>query len=406
MNTRRIVLSALLTMAISFLQPAAASGPFIYVTPFFDERSREDLLGGHLNDTFLGMTLTPLVSYLHLTGQMTPRHALLFRHEQKETAAQQAARSPWRHRWDFVGLVESEGFPRPDYYRQKAVTRTQIKDGVPVITKHYIQNCLPDAFRLAGDTLQDRRSRYGSGSPELRRWIKAQVKVFEHCGNERFDPPGEAEADWGSLEKHDRQYQIAASYFYDGRYLEAARRFRQIGAVPASPWSGLSRYLVGRSLVREATVYEENRDNYLRLALRAYRRLAGDPTFFETNPWILKQIRYVEALLDPIGMLNRLGTKIVQNPELASIEDLRDYVYLYSIHNSKRQGAGDNNDWLILASSRSGDAEVIARWREENSLEWLFLAQNDAGSTWLQRVEQLPEGPSGDLGLDQGDADG
>ena len=382
MKIRRIVRSVLLAMVILPPHPAIASGPFIYDTQFFDERNREDLLAGHLTDRFRGLTPAPLIAYLHLTGQMTPEHALLFRIEREDLEARRRADNSWRHYRDFGELVESEGFPRPDYYnyyRSKAVTRTEFKDGVPMVTKYYIDNCQPDAFRVARDTLQDRRSRYGSGSPELRRWIKAQLKVFEHCGNERFDPPGEAEPDWGSLEKYDRQYQLAASYFYDGQYLEAARRFMEIGAVSESPWSGLSRYLVGRSLMREATVDEENRENYLRLALRVYRRLAQDPTFFGANAWILTRIRYVEALLDPAGTLNGLETKLVRTPELASIEDLRDYVYLYSSHGWKRDRTGADADWLILASRLGGSAEIIARWRKEKSLEWLYLALIAAG---------------------------
>ena len=375
--------AALLVLAISIGQPALASGPFQYVTPFFDERNREDLLAGHLTDRFYSMTLTSLISYLHLTGQFTPRHAALFRYERKELRTRQGANSPWRHQSNFNRLLDDEGYPRGRFGSWKTITRTETRDGQQLVTRYHIQNCLPDAFRVAGRTFRDRRSRHGSGSPELKRWVDAQIKVFDHCGGDRFDPPVDPQAGWRRLEKHDRQYQIAASYFYDGQYLEARRRFREIGAIPTSPWSALSLYLAGRSLVRHAKVDERNREIHLSTALAEYRLLAQYRAFLTAYPWILKQIRYVETLLNPIGILNELERKISRSPELASIEDIRDYVYLCSYHGSDRKGAGNYADWLLLSKALarpwSGDADerrqvIIARWREDNSLEWLFLA--------------------------------
>ena len=205
---------------VVFPQSAPASGPFIYDTPFFDERDLEELLAGHLTDSFRGFDLTPIISYLQLSGQMTPAHAALFRSESEERTADSDG-YPWRHRWDLEELIAMHGYPEPDFEWSKTVTRTEVRDGKPVVTRYRINNCLPDAFRLAAETLKARQSLYGSGSPRLGRWIEAQIKVFSHCGNREFDPPGPPVEDWGSLETHDRHYQIAASYFYDGQYLEA-----------------------------------------------------------------------------------------------------------------------------------------------------------------------------------------
>ena len=250
----------------------------------------------------------------------------------------------------------------------------------PVVTRYRIKNCLPDAFRLAAETLKARQSLYGSGSPRLGRWIEAQIRVFSHCGNQEFDPPEPPEEDWVSLETHDRHYQIAASYFYDGQYLEAKDRFAEIAATPASPWSGLSRYLAGRSLVREANADESNREAHLRQALKIFRELAQDSDFLIDHPWILGRVRYAEAQLEPVRVLNELEAEIIQTPELASVEDLRDYNYLYTYHNRKRKNTGNSADWLVVAGNRKGTAEIIARWREDRSLEWLFLALITAGS--------------------------
>jgi len=46
------------------------------------------------------------------------------------------------------------------------------------------------AIPLFGETLIDRRERYGSGSAELARWIEAQLAVFDQCSGEvAFEPP-------------------------------------------------------------------------------------------------------------------------------------------------------------------------------------------------------------------------
>ncbi len=368
MKTRRNIRFALLTVTVLLPCPAPASGPFEYDTPFFDERNLENMLAGHLTDRFGRMTLSPLISYLHLTGQFTPGHAALFRYEQRERLSNKYS-SAWRHESHFRSLLETEGYPRIYFENWKSITRTRLKDGQEIVTRRSILNCAPDAFRVAGNSLQNRKSRYGSGSPKLRRWIDAQVKVFSHCGNEPFDPPAEPQDDWSTLERHDRQYQIAASYFYAGQYLEAARRFEAIGATPASPWSGLSRYLAGRSLTREARVNESKRDEYLRQVLSEYRLLAEDHRYVAAFPWILNQVRGMEAELDPVPVLNELESKIIGSPGIVSLEDVRDFLSLDSSHYNKRRGASDYADWRL-----AGMAEIVQRWRENKSLEWLFLA--------------------------------
>ena len=126
----RILLSALLAVTVLFPPSALASGPFIYDTPFFDERDLEDLLAGHLTDSFRAFQLTPIISYLHLTGQMTPAHAALFRHESEERTADRTD-YPVRRKWEFEELIAMHGYPEPDFEWNKAVTRTEVKDGNP-----------------------------------------------------------------------------------------------------------------------------------------------------------------------------------------------------------------------------------------------------------------------------------
>ncbi len=397
LRSLRVLLLALMVVAVSLPRPAPASGPFVYETAFFDERNFDDLMAGHLGDSFGRMSLAPLISYLHLTGRLTPRHAELFRSHRKQRRGEQYL-SVWRTRTDFANLLAAQGHPGLDFERWKTITRTNTKDGQVLVTQYNINNCLADAFRVAGNTLENRRSRYGSASPKLKRWIEAQIKVFNHCGNEAFDPPSDPQEDWGTLERQDRQYQVAASYFYGGRYLEAARRFREIGN-SSSPWSGLSQYLVGRSLAREATVDETNRQMYLHQALTEFRLLAEDRRYVASFPWILGQFRRMEAELYPNLVLSRIERGIVQDPETVPFEDISDYVYLESSNYYKRRGDSDYADWRFLAGTLNPRgatlnphwvAEIIGRWRDKKSLEWLFLAliaaDSNAGDKTLREL--------------------
>ena len=377
----KLMLSVMLTLGMCLSAPVDSSGPFVYVTPFFDEPSFDDMLLGDFSDKFHDTSLTPLIVYLHLTGKFTAGHAALFRAVQID----QQTRPPLpQHKRSFTDLLSMEGYPPVYFYTWKHLTRTDTENGTANIIHYNIYNCLEDAFRVASETLTDRRMRYGSNSPQLSRWIQAQIKVFNHCGTDIFDPPDEPQPYWQPLEKHDRRYQIAASTFYQGQYLQAARLFREIGETENSPWSGLSRYLVGRSLVREASVNERDRVQYLQQALAEYRLLAEDSTYLSSFPWLPGQIRYVEAKLDPIRVLNNIEQKIIAEPETVTVEDVRDYQFLDFTHKHQlRNNSTQYAAWLNLTKApvNSGSAsrkerleKILAHWRVHKSPEWLFLA--------------------------------
>lgn len=389
MRPLRIPLLALLGMAVSLPLPSEASGPFPFETPFIDERNLEDLLAGNLTDRLTGKNLAPLISYLHLTGGFTPRHAALFREQEREREQEGRQSSP-SPRWEFRRSLEAEGYRDLRFSRWKSIRREHIEDGRAVTEHYFIENCLSDAFRVAARTFRERKSRYGSGSPQLERWIGAQIRVFEHCDRDNFDPPAQPREEWEPLEKHDRQYQIAASFFYDGQYTEAAQRFRQIGNTPDSPWSGLSRYLVGRSLVREATVNEGKRLVLLNQALAEYRRLAQDSVYRNTFPWITRQVEFVQAKVDPDAVIGPIEHRIIHDPDSVSQQDIRDYVFLIPSHTPQRRDVGAYADWYFLATNPAHRQEAISRWREEESLEWLFLALIAAGlSTGQETLTDL-----------------
>ena len=117
----------------------------------------------------------------------------------------------------------------------------------------FFPNCAKNAFEVATATLKDRVSSYGSDDRNVRDWMAGQDLVFENCsgGGKIPDPAGSASPLW--LRK-DRDYQIAAAFFYSLNFDEARRRFELIANDVESPWRDTGRYLVARTLVRQASL--------------------------------------------------------------------------------------------------------------------------------------------------------
>jgi hypothetical protein len=127
------------------------------------------------------------------------------------------------------------------------------------------ENCQADAFSTAIVTLRSRVKTWGAHSAELADWIKGQDAVFSNCGANRHavsypanrpdiisSSPIVAPSNAPILLRQDREYQIAAAQFYSAQLDTSRVSFKTIAQDAASPWRGIARYLVARSLVREA----------------------------------------------------------------------------------------------------------------------------------------------------------
>jgi len=117
----------------------------------------------------------------------------------------------------------------------------------------FFPNCTRNAFEVATQTLKDRATTYGADNANVRDWLAAQDIVFRNCAEGAAAP---APAPGGSpvwLQK-DRDYQIAAAAFYSLDFQEALRRFQKISEDYDSVWQEVSAYLIGRTLVREASL--------------------------------------------------------------------------------------------------------------------------------------------------------
>ncbi len=394
---KRLLGTALLILA--FAWPASASGPYYYVTRFVDPIDMDDVIAGNFPDRINSYDVYyPLIVYLHLNGRFTDDHAALF--QLKYTPPAQAE----DYEENFWRIAREEGYEPPAGFRTMKLFSREITDpgdpGNSRTISNYVDNCQHDAFKTAGETLSDRKSRYGSGSVELSRWLEAQVQVFAQCsGATAFVPLEEPASNWLPLEQHDRRYQTAAAYFYDGQYLEAASRFEEIGQNADSPWQDLGRYLVGRALAREAIVNENDPERHLELSLNAYRELANDPEYLADFPSVSGQILHIRTRIDSAAVRSEIEQRIFDDPASMSALDLHNYYYL-TRRVRPTAGTTDYTRWVWYATNaRTTPEEVVEQWRAEQSPAWLYIALTRANSSLdestlaelLQAAEALPD---------------
>jgi hypothetical protein len=138
-------------------------------------------------------------------------------------------------------------------------------------------NCLDNAFATAAHTLSSLTTTAGRTDPSVIEWTRGQDAVFSNCGDGKPAPfYGSGKPPAPPLPPHlpatlpssaplwlqqDRAYQLAAAHFYALDFDGAIAGFRAIAADQASPWSVLSRYLIARILIREATLTGVRIDN-------------------------------------------------------------------------------------------------------------------------------------------------
>ena len=402
---KRSLGTALLILA--FAWSASASGPFYYVTRFVDQIERDDVIAGNFPDQLRSYDVVfPLIVYLQLNGRFTDHHATLF--QSKYTPPARAE----DYEEKFWLMAREEGYEPPMGFGTWKLFSRVIADpanpGNSRTTSKYVHNCQHDAFKTAGETLSDRKSRYGPGSIELSRWLEAQVQVFAQCSGETaFVPLEEPASNWLPLEQHDRRYQIAAAYFYDGQYLEAASRFEDIGRNADSPWQDLGRYLVGRALACEATVNGNDPLRHLDLSLNAYQELANEPEYLAAFPSVPGQIIRIRTRIDSAAVQSDIEQRIFDDPASMSTQDLFNYVYLRR-RVSPTEEATDYTRWVWYATNyQTTPEEVVEQWRVEQSTAWLYIALARASSSLgestltelLLAAEALPDDTPGHLNI-------
>jgi hypothetical protein len=117
----------------------------------------------------------------------------------------------------------------------------------------FFPNCTGNAFEVATATLKDRSSTYGPEDKNVRAWLAAQDVVFQNCQG-TGEIPAELGPESPAWLRQDRNYQIGAALLYSLNFDAARARFERIANDGESSWHETADYLVGRTLVRQASL--------------------------------------------------------------------------------------------------------------------------------------------------------
>jgi hypothetical protein len=285
----------------------------------------------------------------------------------------------------------------------------------------FFPNCNKNAFETAGKTLENRLASYGL-TEDLKSWVKAQDTVFYNC-SEGKEMPAEVAANAPAWLKNDRDYQIAAANFYATNFDEARTRFEKIAANRDSVWSKIANYLVARTLIRQASllddenaeqlaakrkpfyeqaeaklrsiIADDNQSEYHEAAhkllnLTAYRLHPNERKTelaqILTNTAENKNLR--QDLIDYTWLLDKTASVAFEKAETAAVEkakqDGKEYNYDYSLKftdlpNDFRQD--DLTDWLFAyqtVNDKAAYTHSLEKWKSTNSLAWFVAAISKA----------------------------
>lgn len=328
--------------------------------------SLDRFAAGHLGilDPALGRAFE-FVAFRYLSGQPLDdaAQAAMKRYWQPGNGAP----GPWNRRaldeWRTARRQVADG----DYFEwifpQREITR-RIGESVYYV---FYANCLDDAFRTATQTLKDRAATYGTKSTELKHWVAAQDQVFANCraGELIPQPVGEDEP---ALCRVDREYQIAAAHFYAGHLVEAEERFRAIAHDPDSPWRSLAAYLVGRTLVRQATLADPVSTERLAQAQAYLRTLLQDDSLSAVHSAIRRLLSYAAAEADPTSRRRELASGLLKSPIDFDAHPLTDYLWLLGRARRTADDVSDElGDWI-------DGVRIESHWAAGHGLPWLVRA--------------------------------
>ncbi len=209
----------------------------------------------------------------------------------------------------------------------------------------FFPNCTKNAFETAEKTLSDRIASHGSDNKDVKDWVKAQDKVFENCasGKSTPDAPNEAMIEW--LQK-DRAYQVAAAEFYSLDYDSAKRHFAEIAQDYKSPWQETAEYLVGRTLIRQASLIKDKTKTEL-IYTEAEQNLsnvaAKGGKFSDSADKMLGLIKY---RLRPKERIRELAQTLATQGDPNFRQDLIDYNWLMDKFEKEALEAEDKRQTL------------------------------------------------------------
>jgi hypothetical protein len=263
----------------------------------------------------------------------------------------------------------------------------------------YYENCLDDAFETAARSLEDRRVSYGSAAA-IANWASAQDRVFENCsGNNPVYPdplPGAA----STLQRADREYQIAAAHFYAEDFAEAESRFRTIANDAGTPWRHVGAYMIARTLLREASL--QNNAAALPKAREQLTTISNDPTAAPLDEAARRLLEHIDAVEHPQATVESLSARLSapQSPAPILEDAIQQSAFVLRAGSFQavlsKPDISEPFDW-VQTLEKGDAAHALERWRSQNSLPWLTLAvmyssgKDSAVTELLTQADGLPE---------------
>ena len=252
----------------------------------------------------------------------------------------------------------------------------------------FFPNCAKNAFEVALQTLKDRATTYGAEDKNVLAWLAAQDTVFQNCSSGSHVPPelGPESPAW--LRK-DRDYQIAAALFYSLNFDQARARFEKIASDYDSPWQQIAPYLVARTLVRQASL-EDNETKKRELYEQAETRLQtlslGGGNFRKASVKLLGLVKYH---LHPEERVVELGRVLAHGNDENVRQDLIDYVWLLDKFESQALKAEEERKKKLNPPE---DDQWSASSGEESSIRYERIQRGE-----LIAINYYPKTPNGEL---------
>ena len=249
------------------------------------------------------------------------------------------------------------------------------------------RNCLDDALQTAEKTRADRSQQFGPASGALASWSEAQAAVFRNCNaGDSANPvlPAAADASLPPIIRKDRDYQIAAAYFYAGDWDEAKKRFLVISGDSSSPWKATAGLVAARCDIRAASLGTDDpvdRQKSYAAADAQLRKIIADPAFGSVKNGAERLRGLVEFRLNPDARLVELSNAIELRTSPETLKgNLDDYTKLIrrarpeaKVEPLRQQSA--LADWIYsFALGRDTEELRVSRWQRTTSLPWLVAA--------------------------------
>ncbi len=234
--------------------------------------------------------------------------------------------------------------------------RPQLPPGMPLSVTALVSWCADQSWlaTLPADEAVPTLT-YGSDAPFVRVWARGQDAVFSNCGDgkpRQFFGPGKPPASPPAPHlppvlpagtplwlQQDRTYQLAAAQFYALDFDRAISSFRAIATDSASPWSVISRYLVARTLIREATVGKIQLSSTLSQAQQEFITMRAEARMAPMQNAIDNLLDYVNLRLQPEDQAVILAQRLQETRTRNFGQSLIDLTWLRTNHSDSEKAA-------------------------------------------------------------------